>query len=114
MDYKCLERKYSPDNCSSQAQIFTPAFRVPAVEECLERDLGLRVQAIVTEEAVVRRQWENDLRGTRDEVTAGLLDLDGAEETEKVDQHDAVSELGLVVKTVNLMTVLWDGGGSLS
>ena len=43
-------------------------------------------------------------------MTACLLVLDGAEETEKVDQHDAVSELRFVVEPVDLSPVLWNSG----
>lgn len=59
---------------------------------------------------MIGRQGKDDLSRVGDEVTARLLGLDGAEKTEQVDQHDAVSEFRLVVETVNLTTVLWDGG----
>jgi len=46
--------KYSPNYSTYKAEIFTPAFRGPAVEKRLQRDLGLRVETVITEEAVIR------------------------------------------------------------
>ena len=43
-------------------------------------------------------------------MTACLLVLDGAEETEEVNKHNAVGQLGLVVEPVNLSPILWYGG----
>ena len=43
-------------------------------------------------------------------MTACLLVLDGAEETKKVDQHNAVGQLRFVVEPVDLSPVLWNGG----
>lgn len=59
---------------------------------------------------MVGRQWEDDFGRTSDELKGGLLGLDGSEETEEVGEHDAVSELGAVVESIDLTTVLGKSG----
>jgi hypothetical protein len=54
------------------------------LEEGLERDLGLGVETVVSKETVVRRKREDDLRRSSDEVSSGLLLLDGTEQSEEV------------------------------
>ena len=46
---------------------------------------------------MVGRQWEDDLSGAGDDVTASLLVLDGTEKAEEIDEHDPVGELRLVL-----------------
>ena len=99
-----------PDDGAGETEVLAPALTVPAVEERLERDLRLRVQAIIAKETVVGGEREDDLRRARDEVAAGLLVLDRTEETEQVDEHNTMSELRLVIKTINLTTILRDSG----
>ena len=43
-------------------------------------------------------------------MATSLLVLDGTEQTEKVDEHDAVRKLGLVVQAIDLTPVLRDSG----
>jgi hypothetical protein len=103
-------RKQRTDDGSGNAEVLSPRLGRPAVEESLERDLRLRVETVVTEETVVGREGKDDLSGASGELEGSLLRLDGTEETEDVGEHDTVSELGAVVETVDLATVLGKGG----
>ena len=55
---------------------------------------------------MVRRQGQDDLGGSGDKVSGGLLDLDGTEQSEQVGQHESVGKLRLVVDAVDLSAVL--------
>ncbi|GJD00729.1 hypothetical protein ColKHC_09554 [Colletotrichum higginsianum] len=95
---------------TADGEVVTPVLGVPSVEQGLQGKLGLRVETVVTEGAVVRGQGQDDLGGTSLEAAVGLLGLDAAENAEQVGQHDAVSELRARVDLVNLATVLGNGG----
>ena len=43
-------------------------------------------------------------------MTACLLVLDGTKETEEVNKHNAMGQLGLVIEPVDLSPILWYGG----
>lgn len=104
------QEKGRTDDGTGDAEVLAPALGAPAVEERLERDLALAVESVVAEQAVVRRQREDDLGRARDELERGLLRLDGAEQAEQVREHDAVRELRAVVKAVDLAAVLGQRG----
>ena len=59
---------------------------------------------------MVRGERQDDLSRTGDDLATSLLVLDGTEQTEKVDEHDAVRKLGLVVQAIDLTPVLRDSG----
>jgi len=61
-------RRDSPDDGSSEAEVLSPGLGVPSLEESLERDLGLGVETVVSEETVVGRERKDDLGGSSDEV----------------------------------------------
>ena len=94
---------------TADGKIVAPALRVPAVEECLKRELGLGVETVVAKGTVVRRQRQDNLSRASLESVLCLVSLDGSKHTEKVGKHNAVSQLRLAVDVVNLATVLWDG-----
>ena len=71
-----IQSKDVPDHNSRKAKVLTPTFGIPAIEECFQRDLGLRIETIIAEKAVVGRQRADDLRWASDEVASGLLGLD--------------------------------------
>jgi hypothetical protein len=94
------------DYGTSNAEIFAPRLRRPTAEKRLKTDLRLAVKTIVAEQAVVRRQRENDLCRPSDEPAAGLLGLDGTEQSEQVGKHHAVSKLRPIIDAVDLSAVL--------
>ena len=51
--YRVRSDVHIPDNRTGQAQIFAPTLAVPAVEQGLQRNLGLRVETIVTEKTML-------------------------------------------------------------
>ncbi|KAF8825327.1 hypothetical protein HHX47_DHR7000780, partial [Lentinula edodes] len=91
---------------SGKTEIFTPAFGSPTLEECFQRDLRFRVQAVVAEQTMIRRQGEDNLSRTRNKVSTGFFVLHCAKNSQQVGQHDAVSQLGLVVNSIDLSAVL--------
>ena len=56
-----------PDDGAGETEVLAPALAVPAVEQGLERDLRLGVQAVVAEQAMVRGERQDDLSRTGDE-----------------------------------------------
>ncbi|TFA99245.1 hypothetical protein CCMA1212_009011 [Trichoderma ghanense] len=98
------------DDSTADGEVVAPVLGVPSVEEGLESQLGLGVETIVTEGAVVGGQRENDLSGTGLETALSLLRLDAAEHADEVGEHDAVSQLRLGVDVVNLSAILGNGG----
>ena len=81
-----------------------------AVKEGFEENLGLGIESTVAEETVIGREGEDYLSRASDKVSAGLLVLDCTHETENVDQHDSVSELGLVIQTIDFASILRESG----
>ena len=59
---------------------------------------------------MIRREREDDLGGTGDEMSRCLLLLDRAEETEEIGEHESVGKFRRVIDTVNLATVLGKSG----
>jgi hypothetical protein len=44
-----------------------------------------------------------------DEVVAGFLHLDGTKKVKEIHKYDAMGEFRLVINTIDLTTILWDG-----
>ena len=59
---------------------------------------------------MVGRKGRDNLSRSSDEIVTSLLRLDGTQQAEEVNQHGAMRKFGLVINTINLATVLWDGG----
>lgn len=98
------------DDGTSDTEILSPTFGGPPVEQGFKRNLGLRVETVVTKDTVVGRKREDDLGGSGYELTSGLFLLDGTKETEKVGKHESVGELRFVVNRVDFTTVLGKSG----
>ncbi|KUI68937.1 hypothetical protein VM1G_11569 [Cytospora mali] len=100
----------SPTNDSAtDGEVVAPVLRVPPVKQRLKSKLGLRVETIAAESAVVRRKGKHDLCRTGLETACRLLCLDTAQHADEVGQHDAVSQFGLGVDAINLAAILRDG-----
>ena len=97
------------DDSTANGEEVAPVLGVPAVEESLEGELGLRVETVVTEGTVVGRERKDDLGRPGLEVADSLLSLDVTEHAEEVGKHDTVGKLRLAVNVVDLATVLGDG-----
>lgn len=98
------------DDGAAHGEIIAPVLAVEAVEQRLEAELGLGVQAVAAEGTVVGRQRQHHRRRVRVEAARFLLLLDLAEHAQHVDQHDAVRQLRLAVDAVDLLARLADGG----
>jgi hypothetical protein len=83
---------------TSDTEVLSPRLGSPSVEKRLERDLGFSIQTVVTESTMVGREREYNLSGSSDELSGGLLDLDGTEQSQQVGQHESVRKLRLVVE----------------
>lgn len=97
------------DDGAAHCEVIAPVLAVEAVEQRLEAELGLGVQAVAAEGAVVGRQRQHHRRRLRVEPARLLLLLDLAQHAQHVDQHDAVRQLRLAVDAVHLLARLADG-----
>jgi hypothetical protein len=86
-----------PNDSAYKAKIFTPAFRRPAVKECFKGDLKVGIKAIVAKQSMISGSGRTTCVG---------LSLNCSEEAQKVHKHYTVHKFRLVVKAINLMTVL--------
>jgi len=80
-----MQYKHTPNNGTSETEV-SPHSQRSNGEKSFQRNLGLGIETVVTEEAVVGREGKDDLSGASDKVLLASC-LDSTHETEELTNH---------------------------